>query len=55
MRFALVLVGLSVPALARTASQPAAAIRTHAFDPTQFQHFFSGKIDPVLHINPGDT
>ena len=29
--------------------------RTHTFEPTQFQHFFSEKIEPVLHINPGDT
>ena len=31
------------------------APRTHTFEPTQFQHFFSGTIEPVLHISPGDT
>ena len=29
--------------------------RTHTFEPEQFQHFFSDKIEPALHINPGDT
>jgi amidase len=29
--------------------------RTHTFEPTVFQHFFSDGIEPVLHINPGDT
>ena len=29
--------------------------QTHIFEPTQFHHFFSGAIEPVLHINPGDT
>ena len=32
-------------------SQP----RTHEFEPTKFQRHFSGAIEPVLHINPGDT
>jgi amidase len=32
-----------------------AAARTHTFEPTEFQHFFSDSIPPVLHINPGDT
>jgi amidase len=27
----------------------------HNFEPTQFQHFFTDSIAPVLHINPGDT
>ena len=34
---------------------PAAAPRTHNFEPTVFQHFFSDSIAPELHINPGDT
>ena len=29
--------------------------RTHTFEPTQFQHFFSASIEPVLHISAGDT
>jgi len=28
---------------------------THSFEPTQFEHYFSDAIKPVLHINPGDT
>jgi len=33
----------------------AAAPRTHTFEPTEFQHFFSDAIQPVLHVSPGDT
>lgn len=33
----------------------AAAPKTHTFEPTEFHHFFSGAIEPALHINPGDT
>ncbi len=40
---------------ARRLPTAALAPRTHTFEPTQFQHFFSEKIEPVLHINPGDT
>jgi len=29
--------------------------RTHDFEPTQFQLYFSSKIEPVLRIHPGDT
>ena len=29
--------------------------QTHTFEPTQFEHFFSDAIPPVLHLNPGDT
>jgi acetamidase/formamidase len=29
--------------------------RTYTFEPTQFQHFFSDSIEPVLHIKPGDS
>lgn len=29
--------------------------KTHTFEPTQFHHFFSGAIEPALHVNPGDT
>jgi len=32
-----------------------AAAQSHTFEPTQFQHYFSGAIAPVLHISPGDT
>jgi acetamidase/formamidase len=32
-----------------------ATAATHTFEPTQFQHFFSDSIEPVLRINPGDT
>ncbi len=32
-----------------------AAPRTHTFEPTVFQHFFTDSIAPVLRINPGDT
>lgn len=33
----------------------AAAPKTHTFEPTEFHHFFSGAIEPALHISPGDT
>jgi amidase len=39
----------------RDLSESSAAPKTLTFEPTQFQHFFSGAIDPVLHVNPGDT
>jgi amidase len=29
--------------------------KTHAFEPTRFEHYFSDAIEPVLHIRPGDT
>jgi amidase len=32
-----------------------AAPKTHTFEPVQFQHFFSGALEPVLHVAPGDT
>jgi amidase len=32
-----------------------AAPQTHKFEPTEFQHFFSDAIAPVLRISPGDT
>ena len=31
------------------------APRTHTFEPTVFQHFFSEQTEPVLHIATGDT
>lgn len=40
---------------ARREAPGAAAPRTHTFEPTQFQHFFSAAIEPVLRINSGDT
>ena len=56
MRFLVALLCLSAPALSQNAARPAAAVpRTHNFEPTQFEHAFSGKIAPVLHINAGDT
>ena len=38
----------------RDKSMPAAP-KTHTFEPTKFEHYFSSLIPPVLHINPGDT
>lgn len=29
--------------------------RTHEFEPTEFHQYFSSRIKPVLHIQPGDT
>ena len=29
--------------------------RTHTFEPTQFELYFTSKVKPVLHIAPGDT
>jgi acetamidase/formamidase len=29
--------------------------QTRTFEPTVFHHYFSEKIEPALHINPGDT
>jgi hypothetical protein len=29
--------------------------KTHVFEPTAFHLYFSSKIEPVLHIHPGDT
>lgn len=31
------------------------APKTHTFVPTKYQRQFSGAIEPVLHVNPGDT
>jgi amidase len=31
------------------------APKTHAFEPAEFQHFFSDAIKPVLEVVPGDT
>ena len=39
----------------REPPKSAATPTIHAFEPTVFHHFFSGAIDPVLHVNPGDT
>jgi amidase len=35
--------------------QPKGSARVHTFEPTQFEHFFSGAIQPVLHVGSGDT
>ncbi len=40
---------------ARRVPATTAAPRALTFEPTQFQHFFTEKIEPVLHLNPGDT
>jgi amidase len=29
--------------------------QTHTFEPTQFEHYFSHAVQPVLHLNAGDT
>src|SRR6185503_15112780 len=34
---------------------PPAVARTHEFEPTAFQLYFSSKVEPPLHIHPGDT
>jgi len=39
----------------REPPKSAAAPKTHTFEPNEFHHFFSGTIDPALHVNPGDT
>jgi amidase len=39
----------------REAAATAAAPQTHTFEPTQFQHHFSGAIEPVLRIRSGDS
>ena len=39
----------------REAPLSTAPSKTHVFEPTQFQHFFSGTVEPVLRVNPGDT
>ncbi|MDQ6664274.1 MAG: acetamidase/formamidase family protein [Acidobacteriota bacterium] len=31
------------------------APKTHTFEPVKFHRVFSGAIEPVLHVNPGDT
>ena len=38
----------------RVAPRPAQA-RTHTFDPTKFELYFTSRVPPVLHIAPGDT
>jgi amidase len=40
---------------ARRVQSKSTAPTTRSFEPTRFEHFFSGAISPVLHINPGDT
>ena len=39
----------------RPSQRPADAPRFHTFEPKQFYRLFSGAIDPVLKIYPGDT
>ena len=38
----------------RIAPRPAQP-RTHTFEPTKFELFFTSRVPPVLHIAPGDT
>ena len=38
----------------RVAPRPAQA-RTHTFEPTKFELYFTSRVPPVLHIAPGDT
>jgi len=38
----------------RAPSRPAQP-KTHVFEPTAFHRYFSSKIEPVLHVQPGDT
>jgi len=40
---------------ARRAPAGSTTPKTHVFEPTKFQRQFSGGIQPVLHVNPGDT
>lgn len=40
---------------ARRAREATGEPRTHVFEPTSFHRVFSGAIEPVLRINPGDT
>src|SRR5262249_23721053 len=39
----------------RPAVRPANAPREHVFEPKEFHRMFSGSIQPVLRIYPGDT
>ena len=39
----------------REAVHPAGSPQAHTFEPVQFHHFFSDAIEPVLHLNPGDS
>jgi acetamidase/formamidase len=39
----------------REAPKSAGVPKTHVFEPTQFEHYFSDAIAPVLHVSPGDT
>jgi acetamidase/formamidase len=34
---------------------PSGSPKTVSFEPTEFHHYFSDAIPPVLHLNPGDT
>ncbi len=39
----------------REAPKSSGPAKTYTFEPTQFEHYFSDAIKPVLHLNPGDT
>src|SRR5581483_842655 len=47
--------GKDVHWIARRVVRSTAPPQTRTFEPVKFQRYFSGAIDPVLHINPGDT
>jgi amidase len=40
---------------ARRQEKQSSVPKTHEFEPTQFHHFFSAAIEPVLRMNPGDS
>lgn len=44
-----------IPWIARRSAVSQAAPQTRVFEPTRFHRFFSGAIEPALHISPGDT
>ena len=40
---------------ARRQEKRSIVLKTHEFEPTQFHHFFSAAIEPVLRMSPGDS
>ncbi len=39
----------------RETAKSANAPKTHTFEPTRFEHYFSDAAEPVLRVSPGDT
>ena len=39
----------------RVPPRPAQQARTHTFEPTTFELYFTSRVPPVLRITPGDT